>query len=125
MAWEEFLNHTCDLYHVISTDTSPGYSLPASPLHSYPDKPDEESVPCHFAQGGSGGTVNTMVQRLPEHDYEDRIKLVLPFGTDVRLNDKVVDHRTGHIYYAEIPRIVHGNHHIYVYVKREANERVI
>ena len=32
---------------------------------------------------------------------------------------------TGYVYYAEIPRIVHGNHHIYGYVKREGIDRVI
>lgn len=125
MAWEDFLNHTCDLYHVVSTDTTPGYGLPGTPKHSYGEMPDLANVPCHFSQGGSGGTTNTMVQRLPEHDYEERIKLALPAGTDVRVNDKVVDHRTGYIYYAEVPRTVHGNHHMYVYVKREDVERVI
>ena len=125
MAWEDFFNHTCDLYHSKSTDATPGYGLPESKQHSYPEKPDEVNVPCHFTQGATGGTVNTLVQRLPQHDYEDRIKLALPFGTDVRVNDKVIDHRTGYVYYAEIPRIVHGNHHIYVYVKREGIERVI
>ena len=71
-------------------------------------------VPCHFNQGGSGGTVNTLVQKLSEHAYEDRIKLQLPIGTDVRVNDKVLDQRTGLFYYAELPRTVAKNHHIYV-----------
>lgn len=119
MAFEDFLNHRCDLYHLIESSESPGYGLPGSPAHAYPDAPDEADVPCHFTQRGSGGTVNAIQQNEPQRDYDDRIKLTLPIGTDVRMNDKVLDHRTGMIYYAEIPRIVHGDHHIYVYVKRE------
>ena len=63
-----------------------------------------------------------LVQNLPEHAYEDRIKLQLPIGTDVRVNDKVLDQRTGLFYYAELPRTVAKNHHIFVWVKREETE---
>lgn len=121
MAFEDFLDHKCSLFHIVSEGASPGYGLPSSPSFSYPDTPDEADVMCHFAQGGSGGTQNTLVQNLPEHAYDERIKLTLPLGTDVRINDKVLDHRTGLIYYAEIPRTIR-NHHIYVYVKREPTE---
>ena len=124
MAIEDFFDHTCSLYHVVGTEDSPGYGLQDSPHFDYPREPDEANVPCHFAQGGAGGTVNTLVQKLPEHAYEDRIKLALPIGTDVRINDKVIDHRTGLEYYAEIPRNIR-NHHIYVWVKREGTEVAI
>lgn len=122
MAWEDFLNHTCDIYHIVRSDTSPGYGLPGSPAFSYPDVPDLSNVPCHFTQGGSGGTTNTVQQKEPEAEYDDRIKLALPAGTDVRFNDKIIDHRNGYTYYAEVPRTVHGNHHIYVYVARDKPE---
>ncbi len=121
MAIEDFFDHKCDLYHVIKDSASPGYGLPGSPSHEYPDAPDLADVECHFTQGGSGGTINTLVQNLPEHKYEDRIKLTLPIGTDVRVNDKVLDKRTGLFFIAEIPRNIR-NHHIYVYVKREGTE---
>ena len=124
MAFMDFLDHTCDIYHATGTNKTPGYGLPSSPEYSYPKKADEADVQCHFAQGGSGGTINTLVQNLPEHSYEDRIKLTLPIGTDVRRNDKIIDHRTGLEYYAELPRIIR-NHHIYVWVKREGTEVAI
>ena len=121
MALEDFFDHKCSLYHAAGTSESPGYGLPESPIYSYPDEPDEPDVACHFAQGSSGGTINTLVQNLPEHAYEDRIKLTLPIGTDVRVNDKVLDQRTGLFFIAEIPRNIR-NHHIYVWVKREGTE---
>ena len=122
MAWEDFLNHTCDLYHVVSTDTTPGYGLPGTPKHSYANVPDLVDVPCHFKQGSSGVVGNTIKQELPQKDYNARLKVVFPAGTDVRLNDKVVDHRTGMVYYAEIPRTIYGQHHVYVWVNREGPE---
>ena len=121
MALEDLFDHQCSLYHAVNTAQSPGYGLPTSPSFNYPQQPDLSDIPCHFNQGGSGGTINTLVQSLPEHAYEDRIKLALPIGTDVRVNDKVLDQRTGLYYYAEIPRNIR-NHHIYVWVKREGTE---
>lgn len=121
MALEDFFNHRCSLYHTVKSDATPGYGLPASPHFTYPEQPDEVDIHCHFNQSGSGGTVNTLVQNLPEHAYEDRIKLQLPIGTDVRVNDKVLDKRTGLFYYAELPRTIR-DHHIYVWVKREETE---
>ncbi len=121
MAWEDFFNHKCSLYHAKEAAQTPGYGLPTSPSFSYPDEPDVADVPCHFNQGGSGGTINTLVQNLPEHAYEDRIKLALPIGTDVRVNDKVLDQRTGLFFIAEIPRNIR-DHHLYVWVKREGTE---
>lgn len=124
MGYMDFMDHTCDLYHVIKTDKSPGFNLRASPSFDYPKVPDEVNVMCHFTQGGSGGTVNTVKQEEPQHDYDDRIKVNFPLDADIRLNDKVVDHRTGMVYYAELPRIIRG-HHKYVYVKREGIEAAL
>ncbi len=121
MAFEDFLDHTCDIYHVVGVAQSPGYGLQSSPRYDYANTPDISNVPCHFTQGGSGGTVNTVLQSEPNKTFEDRIKLTLPIGTDVRVNDKIVDHRTGHAYTAEIPRTVR-NHHMYVHVKRDGIE---
>lgn len=124
MGYEDFMDHTCDLYHVLKTDKSPGFNLRASPSFDYPATPDEVNVPCHFTQSGSGGTVNTVAQKEPQHDYDDRIKVNFLLDADIRLNDKVVDHRTGMIYYAELPRIIR-DHHKYVYVKREGIEAAL
>ena len=37
MSLENLLNHTCDIYHVVEGEKSPGYNLPASPSFSYPE----------------------------------------------------------------------------------------
>lgn len=121
MAIEDFFDHLCDIYHINSTDASPGFGLPDSTSHDHSDTPDEVDVPCHFTQSGGGSTQRALEQQLPENRYEDRIKLTLPIGTDVRVNDKVLDKRTNLFYTAEIPRNIR-NHHIYVWVKREGTE---
>ena len=51
-----------------------------------------------------------------------KIKLTLPIGTDVRLNDKIVDCATGQEYTAEQPVNVRS-HHLFVYIKKIEEER--
>jgi len=53
---------------------------------------------------------------------DSRIKLTLPIGTDVRLNDKIVDCGTGLEYTAENPINVR-DHHLFVYIKKIGTER--
>ena len=48
MSLENLLNHTCDIYHVVEGEKSPGYNLPASPSFSYPEEPDISGQSCHF-----------------------------------------------------------------------------
>lgn len=114
MSLENFFDHACDIYHLQSADSSPGFGLPASPSFSYPDAPDEEQVMCHFAV--KSATV-TVTQTEPANLLEAKIKLTLPLNTDIRLNDKVVWRETGMEYTAEFPRNVR-NHHRFVYLKR-------
>ena len=49
MAFEDYLNDLCDIYHAQKGDESPGYGLTEQPSFSYPKEPDELSVACHFA----------------------------------------------------------------------------
>jgi len=102
------------------TDKSPGYNLPSSPSFSYPSEPDLTAVPCHFSTK-SGVTI---VQAEPQAKYEAQIKLVLPIGTDVRLNDKIVDCDTGYEYTAEIPRKVR-DHHTSVLLHRSSQQEAL
>ena len=51
-------------------------------------------------------------------------KLTLPIGTDVRLNDKIVDCDTGLEYTAEQPVNVRG-HHLFVYLKRKNGQEAL
>ena len=48
MALADFLDHKCDIYHLIQSKDSPGYGLPDSPVFNYNNKPDEKEIPCHF-----------------------------------------------------------------------------
>ncbi len=107
MAFDDFLDHSCDIYHIKRSTASPGYNLPSSPSFSYPEAPDLPAVPCHFGVRGSSFNV---VQSEPQASLAVNIKLSLPAGTDVRLNDKIVDCDTGYEYTAEIPRNIRGHH---------------
>ena len=118
---ENLLDHSCDIYHLTKTASSPGYGLPSESNFSYPAKADLEGVSCHF---GIKNSQVVVVQREPQQDYDARIKLTLPAGTDIRVNDKVVDNDSGYSYTAEIPRNIRG-HHIIVYVKRNDEPRAL
>lgn len=119
MAIEDFFDHECDIYHVISESASPGYNLPSSPVFSYGEEPDEVSVPCHF---GVKSMSVTVTQTQPANILDAKIKLTLPTGTDIRINDKIVEPTTGLEYTAELPRNVRG-HHLFVYIKRNEQQR--
>lgn len=119
MSLERLLNHTCDIYHAQESAASPGYGLPASPTFSYPEEPDIGGQSCHFGVKSASVTVT---QTAPANLMDAKIKLTLPIGTDVRLNDKIVDCATGLEYTAEQPINVRG-HHLFVYIKKIGEER--
>lgn len=115
MSFEAMLNHKCDVYHMLRTDTSPGYGLPSSPVFSYPDTPDIEDLQCHFGVGDT----RTVIQAEPQANYQANIKLAVPIGTDIRLNDKIIDKSNGYEYTADIPVQVR-NHHVFVMLTRKS-----
>ena len=119
MSLENLLNHTCDIYHLIQGEKSPGYNLPASPSFYYPEEPDISGQSCHFGVRSQSATVT---QTGPANILDSNIKLTLPIGTDIRLNDKVVDCTTGLEYTAEQPVNIRG-HHIFAYIKRIGEQR--
>lgn len=119
MSLESLLNHKCDIYHVREGERSPGYGLPASPSFSYPEEPDITEQECHF---GVRSASITVTQTAPANVMDAKIKLTLPIGTDVRLNDKIVDCTTGLEYTAEQPINVRG-HHLFAYIKKIGEER--
>lgn len=121
MPFASLLDHTCDIYHIHRADIPPGYGLPASPTFSYKSEPDILGVPCHF--GLTGGNL-TVVQATPQANLEAKIKLALPIGTDVRLNDKIVDCETGYDYTAEVPLKVRS-HHIVVMLHRSGTQEAL
>ena len=92
MAFEDYLNDLCDIYHAQKGDESPGYGLTEQPSFSYPKEPDVLSVACHFAVKSESTSIS---QTAPANIKESRIKLALPTGTDVslivNLGDKLYD----------------------------------
>ena len=119
MSFEALLNHTCDIYHIVEGDRSPGYNLPASPSFSYPEEPDISAQPCHFCVRSANVSIT---QTEPINIEDARKKLLLPIGTDVRLNDKIINRGTGEEYKAERPVDVR-DHHTFVYIKKIEEER--
>lgn len=116
MAWEDFFNHKCDIYHIAKASSSIGFGVTDTESFSYPAQPSHTDVDCHFMIKTGKAII---VQTESTNDYDARIKLALPAGTDIRINDKVVSKETGLSYIAELPRVIKHNHHIVVYVKRE------
>lgn len=121
MAWEDFLNHTCTIYHAEEKSGDLGYGVTDENIYSYPDAAEEKDrdIPCHFSIKSGNYTVT---QEEPLNEYAARIKLSLPIGTDIRINDKVISGVTGFSYIAELPRNIQ-NHHIIVYVHRQGMVR--
>ena len=119
MSLEALLDHTCDIYHINAQDASPGYGLASSPSFSYPEEPDISKQTCHF---GVKLRSVTITQTDPANLMDAKIKLTLPIGTDVRLNDKIVDCTTKLEYTAEQPVNVRG-HHLFVYIKKVGGQK--
>ena len=90
-----------------------GYGI-AGEAFSYPVEPDVTDVPCHFNVSDTG----TMEQTEDANEYIVVGKLNLPYGTDILVNDKIIDLGSGISYYAEIPRNVR-DHHIIVQIQRK------
>ncbi len=121
MAFEELLNHKCNIYHLQKTENPIGYGLKPSLDFSYPDEPDEKKVVCHFGVESLEASVK---QEQPQNVLREKIKLTLPIDTDIRINDKVVDCDSKFEYTAEKPVKVR-NHHIYVYIKRTKEQEAL
>jgi len=79
-----------------------------------PDTLDLENIPCHF----NVEAFANLEQTETENEYLYTGKIQLPVGTDVRINDRIIDVSTGLEYYAQVPRNIR-NHHIVVIVQRK------
>ena len=121
MSLEALLDHTCDIYHIQKERKSPGYGLAASPSFDYPEEPDIKEQACHFGVKSASVTVT---QTAPVNLMDSKIKLTLPIGTDIRLNDKVVNCDTKLEYTAEHPVNIR-NHHLIVVLKRKDGQKAL
>lgn len=109
----------CDIYHIDKVVIGRGYGLPDQDAFIYPETPDEPNVKCHF---NICGARLDFYQGEPQANYSAAIQLDFPPGTDIRVNDKIVDKRTGYAYTAEAPRWLPDNHHIIVMIKRREEQ---
>lgn len=113
MAFGELLDHKCAIFHVKTETKGMGYGIKTDSF-VYPDEPDLPLVPCHFNVQDTG----TLEQTEDANEYIVVGKLNLPCGTDVQVNDKIIDLDSGIAYYAEIPRNIR-NHHMIVQIQRK------
>ena len=113
---EALFNHRCSIYHLRSETTSPGFGLPGQTTYSYPKTPDLSGVPCHFNVGAS----TELAQETPFNTYLYTGKLNLPAGTDVRMNDKIVNEASGLDFTAQEPQDIRG-HHVTVAIQRKGS----
>ena len=117
--FDDFLNHTCDVYHLSETPGEATYGIPGAETESsfsYPNKADIEGAICHFQVKSSPIQI---IAGEPDTEAQGRIKITFPIDTDIRINDRITSKETGLSYIAELPRVVHGNHHLIVYARRE------
>lgn len=113
MAFEELLEQRCAIYHISTEEKSMGYGIKTDSF-CYPEEPDLPSVPCHFNVQDSG----VLEQTEDANEFTVVGKVNFANGTDVRVNDKIVDLANGITYYAELPRQIR-DHHIIVRVQRK------
>ncbi len=114
MSINNLFDHKCRIFHQITSPKTVDFGLPSTNEYSYSDVPNYDNVSCHF-----GGIPNVNItQNEANNTLEDRVKLILPIGTDILLNDKIVDMDTDEQYTADIPRNFR-NHHITVNLRKE------
>ena len=83
MAFEDLLDHRCDIYHMVKGEKDMGFAIKQTGF-SYPKVPDVEDVACHFNVNANAELTQT--ESANEFIYSG--KLQLPAGTDVRVNDR-------------------------------------
>lgn len=114
--FDDFMNHTCNIYHLADGKVKVGYGIEAADVKAAEPEPSEKAIPCHFHIRANNGV--QLRQSEPYSSAEGDLKLSLPAGTDIRINDTVEDCRDGLKYRAGVPREVHGGHHIIVTLSR-------
>ena len=115
------LEGRCDIYHLIEEVEKPHPALNGSPVFTYPQRADISGVACHFCVRDKRAAI---LETGPRVEYDADIELELPPDTDIRINDKVVDLRSGIEYTAGMPRD-HFGHHVSVRLRRRKNRRAL
>ncbi len=115
--FEDYLNHTCNIYHIASEVVNVQYGLKVTHIKRAGKEPDEKNIPCHFHIRLNSSL--RISQKEPYTVLTGEEKLTLPAGTDIRINDVIEDCRNGIKYRAGLPKEVHGGHHIIVTISRD------
>lgn len=121
MSIENLLDHKCDIFHSIKNTATSSYGLPGEVTFEYPETPDIENIPCHFSVQTNNEGVS---QTDPKNILISSPMLTLPIGTDIRINDKVIDKGSGLEYTAGVPRNIR-NHHIKVQLYRTSVQEAL
>lgn len=115
--FDDFMNHKCNIYHLEDNAVNIGYGIKAESVRKPQPEAALKEVPCHFHIRMNNYL--QLVQKEPYSRVDGKIKLSLPPGTDIRMNDTVEDCRDGLKYRAGKPQEVYGGHHIVVVLTRE------
>lgn len=123
MSLQSYLKHKCDIYHFVTDEQSVGYGFGTEKdkVFSYLNEPDVSNVDCHFHTKSFSSNLE---QAEPNNDFIVTRKLTLPIGTDIRMNDKVVELSSGLEYTARQPLNIR-NHHISVILFRTERQKPI
>lgn len=121
MAFEDSLNHRCNIYRLVKKSEKQNYSLPDMDTFKYNDIPSETDIPCHFCYGSAFGSLK---QQEPQNINDEQIKLVFGMCEEIQKNDKIEDCQTGLFYIAGIPVSVR-NHHKFVILTRPSVGKAI
>lgn len=117
MAFEDYLDDRCDIFHVITKTVGAGYGIRQSIVKQTQIKEAAESdVPCHFHFNRNNTSLR---QDEPYSAITGTQKVSFGPETDIRLNDMIRDCSNGLYYRVGPPRYVHGKHHIVAEVQRE------
>lgn len=113
MAFDDFLDGKCNIYHVEDASPKPAYGIAVKSVKSLAKMEGKAAsiteVPCHFHIKPYSSL--NIVQNEPHSSVEGTIKLTLPYSIDIRENDIVEDCSNGRRYRAGIPRTIHNMHH--------------
>lgn len=115
--FDDFLNHRCNIYHLIDGTVSAGYGIREEASRETEGTASEQDVPCHF--NIKNYSTLRIEQGEPFSAVDGEIKLTLPTGTDIRKNDVVENCENGLKFRADYPKTIYGSHHITVMLRRE------
>lgn len=125
MSINDFFDHTCDIYHIMSAGNKKlGYGLVGETEYVYPDKPDVSDLECHFNQKSSVSSAN-MNQKEPQNELSIRTKICVPSNTDLRILDKVVFKKANIEYIVVSPPRNVRNNHIYATIEIKGLQKAL